>query len=1111
MWAITRGDGEHARRRPARRVVGTAVLVAASLLAPSPAASPAQDPARPALDTRDGAAPAPAPSARERRARSRLGRTAVLSIDRVTGTVRSVQGRDRPLTGVSGGDRAAVALGWVRANREALGLAAADVEALTPAARTVAPGARITHVRFVQAARGIPAFDGGLRVSLDRGGRILSVTGSPLPGLEASTVTPRLDAVAAMRALQRDVGVERPVGVASGPVGVRRVTRFAGGDFARLVLFGSARRTRLAWHLTYRASALAHYDAVVDAATGAILFRQNLTRHHGTAVVFESHPGTSPPITLDLEQLGWIAPTATVLSGPHARVYTDADDSDSPSPLEEIARTPFDDFQYLFTDFAGATCAPDARCSWDPAAPGSWRDNREQNAVQAFYLVNRFHDHLAGDPQIAFTDGFSGPEAVRVETGDGAQTGPDGDHLNNATMTTPPDGVPPRMQLFLFAGDGFRTVNAGDSAAIVWHEYTHGLSSRLVTYGDGSAALSSPHAGAMGEGWSDWYALDLLENEGLMPDGPAAGQMDVGHYTDFTPRTLRTQPLDCPVGAVTAACPHGGYTLGDFGRVAGGPEVHADGEIWGQTLWDLRAAVGSDVAQALITEGMRMSPPEPSFLDMRNAILAAEAGLPGNHRAAVWEVFRKRGIGYFAHAEDGGDISPVEDFSAPPVAGAPRGRTTGTVTSADTGLPLANVTVGFDGLATDTVFAERLLARTGAGGGYALDAPAGVYGALAFERAGGYERVAVPAFRVAAGSTRVQDAALRRNWSASAGGAAVTAGSDDTGAPFGCGLSRLIDQRRESGWSAWNPASPDPGNPHLGPPTAVVRLPAAIDVTGFGLDPTNTCGDPAGSSAAGYRIDASADGAAFTPVHQGTFGPSHRNRLNLVAARATGVRYVRLTLLSPQAAGSDFIDFSELAVFGGPPNRLPTGTLAASRLRLEAGGTVEFAATFVDPDSRITGYHWDFDGDGRVDRSTGGTSTSFAYERAGTYEATVAARDFRGGAGTAAREIAVTKPSRRPAIALPRRGRKGRLAFRVTCALRCSVTGTLRVGRRVVRRVRRTIGTAARRKIAVALPRKVRRAARRRAAGSVRAVLRVRARYADGRRTTARRTVRIRL
>ena len=36
----------------------------------------------------------------------------------------------------------------------------------------------------------------------------------------------------------------------------------------------------------------------------------------------------------------------------------------------------------------------------------------------------------------------------------------------------------------------------------------------------------------------------------------------------------------------------GGYTYGDFPDVIGQPEVHASGEIWSQTLWDLRTRLG---------------------------------------------------------------------------------------------------------------------------------------------------------------------------------------------------------------------------------------------------------------------------------------------------------------------------------------------------------------------------------------------------------------------------------------------------------------------------------------------------------------------------------------
>ena len=43
-------------------------------------------------------------------------------------------------------------------------------------------------------------------------------------------------------------------------------------------------------------------------------------------------------------------------------------------------------------------------------------------------------------------------------------------------------------------------------------------------------------------------------------------------------------------GACGAKCAGGGFTYDDFGKIVGGPEVHADGEIWAQTLWDLRRA-----------------------------------------------------------------------------------------------------------------------------------------------------------------------------------------------------------------------------------------------------------------------------------------------------------------------------------------------------------------------------------------------------------------------------------------------------------------------------------------------------------------------------------------
>ena len=98
--------------------------------------------------------------------------------------------------------------------------------------------------------------------------------------------------------------------------------------------------------------------------------------------------------------------------------------------------------------------------------------------------------------------------------------------------------------------------------------------------------------------------------------------------------------------------------------------MHADGEIWAQTLWDLRTALGPAKARALVTTGMSLLAPEPSFLDARNAILVADQTLYGGaDAAALWTVFAGRGMGFFAASTGGDDTAPAENFALPPAAG----------------------------------------------------------------------------------------------------------------------------------------------------------------------------------------------------------------------------------------------------------------------------------------------------------------------------------------------------------------------------------------------------------------------------------------------------------
>ncbi len=190
----------------------------------------------------------------------------------------------------------------------------------------------------------------------------------------------------------------------------------------------------------------------------------------------------------------------------------------------------------------GQNCPP-VGCSWEDGNPSfSWTVNRNQAGAQLFYFVNRFHDYLRDTPGIAFgpTSGnFEGADRVlaQVDNGAGVSGGfPDCGHANNAAMNVLPDGLPGLMEMYLWSGScdlGVRDVNGSDDAYIVYHEYTHGLSFRLITDANGVGALNTQAAsqsGAMSEGWSDWYAKDYLVASGFEPDTAAPGEVRGGVY-----------------------------------------------------------------------------------------------------------------------------------------------------------------------------------------------------------------------------------------------------------------------------------------------------------------------------------------------------------------------------------------------------------------------------------------------------------------------------------------------------------------------------------------------------------------------------------------------------
>ena len=138
--------------------------------------------------------------------------------------------------------------------------------------------------------------------------------------------------------------------------------------------------------------------------------------------------------------------------------------------------------------------------------------------------------------------------------------------------------------------------------------------------------------------------------------------------------------MDCPVGATAPACPGtsgagpGGYTLGDMGKVIGSFQVHADGEIWSRdAVGPAPRARAPRRRAALVTGGLRLSPDNPSFLEMRDAIIQADQVLGGDAlRRRCGQLFAARGMGFSAHTASADATSAIEAFDLPPVLAARR-------------------------------------------------------------------------------------------------------------------------------------------------------------------------------------------------------------------------------------------------------------------------------------------------------------------------------------------------------------------------------------------------------------------------------------------------------
>jgi hypothetical protein len=231
---------------------------------------------------------------------------------------------------------------------------------------------------------------------------------------------------------------------------------------------------------------------------------------------------------------------------------------------------------------------------------------------------------------------------------------------------------------------------------VIAHEFGHGISIRLTGGRNNSSCLGNPEE--MGEGWSDWFALMLDMKPGDIGTSPRS----VGTFVSGTPTTgdgIRNYPFttDMSINPETFGYTNGGtaprfavtYTDSNGTERV---EPHNVGEVWATMLWDLTWAYvnkygyddnkytgtgGNNKVMRLVLDAIKLQPCSPSFVQARDAIIAADqATTGGQNYCMIWQVFARRGLGLNATSGDNSgnatNITAItdqsEDFTEP-VAG----------------------------------------------------------------------------------------------------------------------------------------------------------------------------------------------------------------------------------------------------------------------------------------------------------------------------------------------------------------------------------------------------------------------------------------------------------
>jgi extracellular elastinolytic metalloproteinase len=285
----------------------------------------------------------------------------------------------------------------------------------------------------------------------------------------------------------------------------------------------------------------------------------------------------------------------------------------------------------------------------------------DEKIVNAFFLSNFMHDFFSligfgendGNFQMKnFTGAGKGGDQLIVFVVSTAQ--------GNANMRAQNDGIPAELTLGVWKNTAPASLGNPTSldAEVVIHEYTHGVSQRLIGGRLKKTALVEKQSLALGEAWSDYFAI-TIQNYYRSPGPP---RYTFASYASKRLNGVRPQPYN------TFAA--------DFGQL-GTPtfdEQHGAGSIFAAALIkmhdDLLALpgnpIGPETGWRLVVASLKKLKANPTFLEARDAILQCVPGLASPQSAAIELVIRTAfahfGMGRNARCKDTSFKGITADF-----------------------------------------------------------------------------------------------------------------------------------------------------------------------------------------------------------------------------------------------------------------------------------------------------------------------------------------------------------------------------------------------------------------------------------------------------------------